>query len=64
MPDTPTPGQVCYEAYLRTWPIPGLRTWDEEPLVQQRAWEAAATAVLAQCTPQSLPWTPSREDAP
>jgi len=46
MTPTPTPGQICYEAYLRNWTIPGLRTWDEEPLGQQRAWEAAAQAVL------------------
>ena len=52
MPDTRTPGQIAYEAYLRCWNIPGLRTWHEEPRGQQRAWEAAAQAVLAMQAPQ------------
>lgn len=52
MAETKTPGQIAYEAYLRTWNIPGLRTWHEEPRGQQRAWEAAAQAVLdAYCPP-------------
>jgi len=46
MVETKTPGQLCYEAYLRHWNIPGLRTWHEEPRGQQRAWETAAQAVL------------------
>jgi len=41
-----TPGQVAYEAYLRHWNIPGLRTWHEEPRGQQRAWEEAAQAAI------------------
>jgi hypothetical protein len=46
----PTPGQIAYEAYLSTWPhtlLAGLRAWQDEPPIQQRAWEAAAQAVLA-----------------
>jgi len=47
MVETKTPGQIVYEAYLRHWNIPGLRTWHEEPRGQQRAWEDAAQAVWA-----------------
>lgn len=54
MPDIPTPGQTCYEAY---WPglaqhSPSLVSdppvaWDALPTGVQRAWEAAAAAVRA-----------------
>lgn len=51
----PTPGQVAYAAYaavldpLAPWGTPGFA---ELPDIHQRAWEAAAAAVLAQCTRQ------------
>jgi hypothetical protein len=59
-PDTQTPGQIAYEAYLRTWNIPGLRTWEDEPRVQQRAWEAAAQAVLAWQAQEEAPLPATR----
>jgi hypothetical protein len=50
----PTPGQLCYEAYCLI--IFGERpdlSHDYDGLAErtQRAWEAAAQAMLAQCTP-------------
>jgi len=54
MTDTPTPGQIAYAAWWMTF-------GDDPPLADayqaltpraRRAWEAAAQAVLAQCTPR------------
>ena len=55
MPDTPTPGQVNYEAYCRCEYGPSMArqegplTWGWSLLLdsEQAAWEAAAQAVLA-----------------
>jgi hypothetical protein len=51
MPDTRTPGEICYEVYytaLCPFPVHCLGlTWQATPYAQQRAWEAAAQAVLA-----------------
>lgn len=55
MPDTPTPGQVCYEAYMTTQyahmgkPFdPTQPGWHYLSLERRdhRAWEAAAQAVI------------------
>jgi hypothetical protein len=43
MPNPPTPGQICYEAYWQGVPL----RWTEEPASEQAQWEAAAQAVLA-----------------
>ena len=59
MGDTPTPGQICYAAHVHTYCVAGHPCWPafaDIPPLTQRAWEAAAEAVLTQCTPQ--------EDAP
>jgi hypothetical protein len=61
MSDSKTPGQLCYEAYLQHWNIPGLRTWHDEPRGQQRAWEDAAQAVLAQHAAALLGGTPQQK---
>ena len=55
MPETPPPGQICYEHY---WPglaqhspslvSPPPVAWDALSTGVQAAWEAAAQAVLAQ----------------
>jgi hypothetical protein len=56
MPNTPTPGQVAYETFVRVGypgidePADGL--WQTLRPDLKRAWEAAAQAVLAQGTPQ------------
>jgi len=56
MTDTPTPGQVAYAAYLTTLrPNAALYAAALYANLRQdehRAWDAAAQAVLAQCTPQ------------
>lgn len=51
MPDTRTPGQICYEAYCESrdpWAYTAFRLLTP---AGKRHWEAAAQAVLAQCTP-------------
>lgn len=52
MPDTPTPGQVAYEAWradiLGTRRPPDYAPWKALHPNQRRAWEAAARAVLTQ----------------
>lgn len=57
MTDTPTPGQVNYEAYCAVAPDvdPALPfvAWDELPPGDRHAWEAAAQAVLAWQAAQS-----------
>jgi len=49
MTDTPTPGQIAYEAYMRTLALGGVRhgppTWRHLTVLHQEAWEAAAQAV-------------------
>ena len=47
MPD-PTPGQVCYEAFDAAYPADRFvrLTWEEQAPAVQRAWDAAAQAVL------------------
>ena len=49
MPDQPTPGQLCYEAFDAAFPADRFvrLTWDEQAPAVQAAWEAAARAVLA-----------------
>jgi hypothetical protein len=55
MSETPTPGQVAYEGYMRVY----FGTWQEvvrgyanlEPL-EREAWDAAAQAVLTHHTQQ------------
>ena len=46
-PDTPTPGQLCYEAFDAAYPADRFvrLTWDEQAPAVQAAWEAAAQAV-------------------
>jgi hypothetical protein len=59
MSDTPTPGQIAYEAFMRAALASlaaqeAIMPW-ESPLFlasERACWEAAAQAVLAQCTPQ------------
>lgn len=51
----PTPGQICYEAWVCVDGHPRLRRWDELVPMERRRWEAAANAVLA--------WQ-AQEDAP
>jgi hypothetical protein len=50
MPNTPTPGQIAYEAYvlalLNTPPAGSLR-WQELEARIRDAWDVAAAAVLA-----------------
>jgi len=49
---TPTPGQIAYEAYCESrdpWWHPDFL---HLPPQAQQCWEAAAHAVLEQCTPQ------------
>ena len=52
MPDTPTPGQVNYEAWqaamLERWPHLALAPWPLLPCEEQAPWEAAAQAVRTQ----------------
>lgn len=45
---TPTPGQLAYEAFDAAFPADRFvrLTWDEQAPAVQRAWEAAAQAVL------------------
>jgi hypothetical protein len=47
MPETPTPGQVAYEAYWGERHYPTRRCWQDVRPVEQQRWEAAAQAVLA-----------------
>lgn len=50
MPDTPTPGQCCYEGYMRVHFGTGHAVAYGYLLLEQHerdAWEAAAQAVLA-----------------
>jgi hypothetical protein len=51
-PPPPTPGQVAYEAYWGARYYPTRRCWQDLRPAEQQRWEAAAAAVLAQCTPQ------------
>jgi hypothetical protein len=56
MTDTRTPGEICYAAW-HAIVIPALvpgytEDWSQVSALEQRAWEAAAQAVLTQCTPQ------------
>ena len=46
MPE-PSPGQVCYEAFVLGLGVRVPRAWETYDLPMQRAWEAAAQAVLA-----------------
>jgi hypothetical protein len=46
MPDEPTPGQVAHAAFLATLEPPGTTPWHWLGAYEQRAWEAAAQAVL------------------
>jgi hypothetical protein len=54
MPEPRTPGQIAYEAHAHFWDRDLLCTpaWTCLPAMHRDAWEAAAQAVLAQCTPQ------------
>lgn len=58
MDDTKTPGQRAYAAYVTAverQPVAAPITtamWVRLLPGEQRAWEAAAQAVLAQCPPQ------------
>jgi hypothetical protein len=59
MIDTPTPGQLAYEAYTtavaHAFVAPGIteRLWAHLGPAEQQCWEAAAQAVLARHnTPQ------------
>ena len=47
MPETPTPGQLAYEAYWQTWNDgrPPLLVWAQLVPDNRAAWEAAAQAV-------------------
>lgn len=58
MPDTPTPGQVCYEAFDAAYPADRFvrLTWHEQAPAVQAAWEAAAQAVLALGHPPREAW--------
>lgn len=51
MTDTPTPGQICYEAWRRTEPRGWLYErplpWAQLDASTHAAWEAAAQAVRA-----------------
>jgi hypothetical protein len=51
MPDTPTPGEIAYEAYrLVVLPTAGrahLPPWTHLPALSRAGWEAAAQAVMA-----------------
>lgn len=47
MPDTPTPGQVCYEAYVTArHGYAVLRPWPYLPPARRAAWEVAAQAAI------------------
>jgi hypothetical protein len=52
----PTPGQICYEGawkvHQELYPKAHRVPWRELHPAHKRGWEAAAQAVLAQCTPQ------------
>jgi hypothetical protein len=55
MRDIPTPGQIAYEGYMRVHFGTGQAVaWGYAMLEphERDAWEAAAQAVRAQCTPQ------------
>ena len=56
MNDARSPGQVAYEAFWRTTgaDFNGV-AWSMLPPLTQARWEAAAQAVLAQCTQQETP---------
>jgi hypothetical protein len=47
MSDTRTPGQVAYEAYCHIWPSVDATPYLQLDAIAQRAWDAAAQAVLA-----------------
>ena len=47
MADTPTPGQIAYEAYYRSHPFAECMDWTMLSHESHAAWEAAAQAVLA-----------------
>jgi hypothetical protein len=56
MRDTPTPGQIAYDAWWTTFgdgrnDPPYAETYATLSPRAQQSWEAAAQAVLAQCTP-------------
>jgi hypothetical protein len=52
MPDTRTPGEICYAAWERSLqqralaPTRTTQMWQLLPTTEQDAWEAAAQAVL------------------
>lgn len=52
MSDTKTPGQVCYDGFWRTTHPDFRDDWPTLPPSAKARWEAAAQAVLAQCTPR------------
>jgi hypothetical protein len=56
-----TPGQIAYEGYEAALPerayFPAV-AWLDIHATHQRAWEAAAQAVLAQGAPRDEPSTP------
>jgi hypothetical protein len=53
MTDTPTPGEIAYEAYVASlWQQHTMFPWRYLQAPVQTAWEAAAQAVLAQGTAQ------------
>lgn len=56
MPNPPTPGQVCYEAFGAILP-PGLwDPWRTVPRAEQQRWEAAAQAVRPRLTAWERTW--------
>jgi hypothetical protein len=52
MSETPTPGQIAYEKYRAYAGNTYWHHYDRLGTHEQRAWEAAAQAVLAQGTPR------------
>lgn len=52
MNDARSPGQICYEGFWRTTRPDFRDDWPLLPPSTQARWEAAAQAVLTQCTPQ------------
>jgi len=58
MSETPTPGQIGYEAYMGTLALGGVRhgppTWQHLTALHHEAWEAAAQAVLDHATVRAV----------
>lgn len=46
MTDTPTPGQVCYDAFMAALALDHPAPWHIQDPRHHAAWEAAAQAVL------------------